>query len=377
MRILILNHEFPPVGGGGGGAARDVAFVLAERDHEVVILTAHMQGLARVEQIGRLKILRLPSLRSELHTASLPAMTAYIAAGVYAGLRLIHTWRPDVIQAHFAVPAGVLAYILSKASGIPYVITSHLGDVPGGVPEKTDRWFKWVYPFTPRIWKDAARVVAVSEYTRELALEHYPVAMRVIPNGVDFDLIGDPSPVIHQPLRVVFSGRFVSQKNPLRVVEALDALRDLDWHCTMMGDGTLKEQVEREIARRGLENRFTLTGWLEPEQVLEQFKQSDILFMPSRIEAFPVTGVYALAVGLAIVASRVSGYMDMVEHGVNGFIYDPDDVKGMREGLRILLSRPEILKEARERSLQKAHYFDIKSVADEYESLFHEILPGA
>lgn len=374
MRILILNHEFPPVGGGGGGAARDVAFVLAERGHEVVILTAHAQGLARVEQIGRLKIIRLPSLRRELHTASLPAMLAYIAAGVYAGLRLLHTWRPDVIQAHFAVPAGALAYILSKASSIPYVITSHLGDVPGGVPEKTDRWFKWVYPFTPRIWRDAARVVAVSEYTRELALEHYPVDIGVIPNGVDFNLIGDPSPAIHQPLQIVFSGRFVSQKNPVRVVEVLDGLKDLDWHCAMLGDGILRAEVEREIAGRGLQDRFTLTGWLEPEQVLEQFKQSDILFMPSRIEAFPVTGVYALAAGLAIVASRVSGYMDMVEHGVNGFLCEADDLHEMQKSLRVLLASPKVREEAGRHSRRIARKFDIQSVTDQYEAMFMEVI---
>jgi len=61
------------------------------------------------------------------------------------------------------------------------VLTVHLGDVPKGVPDKTDRWFRWVYPFTPPIWQGAARVTAVSEYTRRLALTYYPVSPQVIP----------------------------------------------------------------------------------------------------------------------------------------------------------------------------------------------------
>lgn len=377
MRILVLNHEFPPVGGGGGEATKDVAFSLAERGYDVTILTAHVRGLPKAQVVNGVKIYRLQSMRKEMFKASFLAMAAYIWAGLWHGLWLAHSWKPDLIHAQFAVPAGALAWVLSRILRVPYIITTHLGDVPSGVPEKTDRWFRWVYPFTPRIWRDARQVIAVSEYTRELAIKHYSVDIRIIPNGVNLALIDHLEPVIHHPPQVVFSGRFVSQKNPVRVVEALDGLKYLEWRCVMLGDGELKVEVEREIEKRGLTERFTLTGWVEPKQVIEYFKQSDILFMPSHTEAFPVTGVYALGTGLAIVASRVSGYLDMVKHGVNGFIHDPDDLPGMQTGLRILLSQPERLKEARKQSLRIALGFDIESVADQYESLFREILPGA
>ena len=68
-------------------------------------------------------------------------------------MKLAREWKPDLIHVHFAVPAGALAWILRRLTGIPYVLTAHLGDVPGGVPEKTGRWFRWIYPFTPPIWK--------------------------------------------------------------------------------------------------------------------------------------------------------------------------------------------------------------------------------
>jgi len=63
MRILILNHEYPPIGGGGGQAAQDIARELTRRGHEITILTAHLKGLPLDETVENIRILRLPSLR--------------------------------------------------------------------------------------------------------------------------------------------------------------------------------------------------------------------------------------------------------------------------------------------------------------------------
>ena len=185
MKILVLIHEFPPVGGGGGRAAQDICRGLAERDHDIVVLTAHLKGLPKEEMMDGIRVLRLPSLRREAFRAALKAMGAYVLSGLWAGFRFIKRWQPDLVHVHFAVPAGALAWMLSKLTGVPYVMTVHLGDVPGGTPEKTRGWFKWVMPFTYPIWRDAKRVIAVSEFTRQLALKHYKREIEVIPNGVD------------------------------------------------------------------------------------------------------------------------------------------------------------------------------------------------
>ncbi len=52
MKILVLIHEFPPVGGGGGRAAQDICQGLTERGHEVTVLTAHLKGLPKKEVSG-------------------------------------------------------------------------------------------------------------------------------------------------------------------------------------------------------------------------------------------------------------------------------------------------------------------------------------
>lgn len=376
MRILVLNYEFPPVGGGGGRAAQDTCSGLVKRGHEVQVLTAHLKGLAHHEIINGIEVRRISSLRRIPFKADLPAMMGYIIAGFWTGLRYMRTWRPDIIHVHFAVPGGPLAWMLSKIYKVPYVITAHLGDIPGGVPQKTEKWFRWVYPFSPPIWSDAGQVVAVSEFSRKLAQEHYPVDIKVIPNGVDLTVL-DPGVVkVNKPPQLIFAGRFTPQKNPLALVRVMAQLTDLDWNFVMLGDGPLRKEVEREIAAADLQARFTLTGWVTPDEVIASFKESDILFMPSIAEGLPIVGVQALAMGLAIVGSQVGGFTELVEQGKNGYLFSPDHGEAMQRELRKLISEPEMLLEFRRHSRESAQRFGINQVVDEYIQVFEDVVSG-
>jgi glycosyltransferase involved in cell wall biosynthesis len=265
--------------------------------------------------------------------------------------------------------------MLWRFAKIPYVLTAHLGDVPGGVPQKTGRWFRLIYPFTHAIWRDAAQIAAVSEFTRQLALTQYPADIhpadiQVIPNGVDLEQL-DPGDIkVHQPPRIVFAGRFVSQKNPVWMVQTLAKLKHLDWECILLGDGPLRGEIENQIRTAGLEDRFTLTGWITPEEVIHWFTTSDLLFMPSSSEGLPVTGVQALALGLCIVASRIGGFMEIVEDGYNGYLVNADVPDNFVLPLEQILSDTQKLLSFRLASRQKAQQFDLNKVAESYENLF-------
>lgn len=372
MRILVLTHEYPPVGGGGGSVAQDLCEGLAARGHQVHVLTAAWGNLPLSDEHGGLVVQRLCSGRTQSFRAGIGAMLGYVLASAWAGLRLARRWKPDLIHVHFAVPAGAVAWLLNLLTGIPYVLTAHLGDVPGGSPEKTGGWFRWVMPFTPPIWRQAARVAAVSEFTRGLALAHYPVEIQVIPNGVDTDRVSPPGLEPHEPPTIVFAGRFVEQKNPLQIVRSLAQVAALPWRCVLIGDGALRPQVEVEIDRLGLQERFTLPGWITPAEVLEWFARSDILFMPSRTEGLPVVGVQALSMGLALVLGRAGGNIELVQEGKNGYLLNPDDTAGFVLALRSLLEDLAHLSAARRSSRALAARFDLQHVLDAYERLFAE-----
>ena len=374
MRILTIIYEFPPIGGGGGRAAYDICKELVARGHNVTVLTAHMHGLPLEEYKDGIRLIRIPSLRSESFRASFFTMLAYVLAGLWAGLRLIRLDRPDIIHTHFAVPSGALAWMLSVLTGIPYVLTAHLGDVPGGVPEKTGKWFRWLEPFTKPIWKRAKRVVAVSEFTRQLALQHYSVDIQVIPNGADVTHLAPSEIKVNTPPRLVFAGRFVYQKNPVAIVQILSQLKDLNWQCAMLGDGPMFEDVKREVGQAGMSERFDLPGWVTPEQVLEHFSKSDILFMPSFSEGLPVVGVQALAKGLAIVASKIGGFLDLVDENKNGYLIEVHDKDAFAGILRELISDKDLLFQFRAASLKKSRDFEIQKVADQYQIIFQDVV---
>ena len=302
-------------------------------------------------------------------------MGIYILAAIRAGFPLIYRWRPDIIHVHFAVPAGAAAWILSRLTGIPYVLTAHLGDIPGGVPEKTGKWFRWVFPFTKPIWREAASIVTVSEYTRSLIRQNYEIDPIVIPNGINMEMVNSVSLQVHQPPVVIFAGRFMPQKNLVELAEILALVKDLPWKCIMLGDGPLLDEIKRTIAAHNMDERFYLPGWVTTQEVLEYMAQSDLLFMPSLSEGLPVVGLQALAMGLAIVASNAGGNVDLVEPGYNGFLANIGDREVFSSVLRSLLSNRHALQNARQASRKLAYQFDIRTVVDRYESIFGGIVP--
>ncbi len=370
MQILLLTYELPPVGGGGGRVALDIAEGLSQRGHEIIIVTSHLPGLPKDEIGNGIRIIRVPSMRREAFRAGFLTMGIYILVGLWAGIRLTGRWRPDIIHAHFAVPTGVLAWVLSRIRKIPYILTAHLGDVPGGAPEKTGKWFRWVLPFTRPVWRDATRIVAVSEFTRQLAHKYYPVEIDVVHNGVDLGSLNPGKVTVQSPPRIIFAGRFMKQKNPLQIVKTLASLRDIPWECVLLGDGPLRGEIEQKISSYNMEHRFVLPGWVSPEEVIEWFSKSDILFMPSLSEGLPVVGVQALAMGLAMVVSNIGGFIDLVDEGINGFLVDEKETT-FNTYLSALIANKDYKKlyEFRKASLRKAKQFNLPHIVDQYERI--------
>ena len=374
MRILVLIHEYPPVGGGGGRVAQDLCQGLLRQGHEVHLLTMGYGDLPAQELQKGLQITRLACGRKEPFKAGISTMLRYVWKSFWYSLGEIRRWKPDLLHVHFAVPAGASAWALHLFTGIPYILTVHLGDVPDGVPEKTGRWFRWIFPFTPPIWRGAAATVAVSQFTRRLALQKYSLPIQVIPNGVDLQALQPDHLDANTPPLILFVGRFVPQKDPLQVVSSLAEVVDLPWQCAMIGDGALRPQVQAEIGRLGLQDRFHLPGWLVPEQVLEWYRKGDILFMPSLSEGLPVVGVQALAYGLALVLSDAGGNPELLEDGCNGALINGKNPQDYAPALRKLLSDPQALTLARQASREIAACFDLQEIVKKYADLFQGIV---
>jgi len=368
VKILVLCYEYPPVGGGGGRVAAQIAAELVRKGHRVRVLTAGLKHLRKREIIDGVEILRIESYRRREDTCSVAEMGLYLATSWFPALRIAREFQPDVIHAHFAVPTGVLAWWLGWMLRCPYVLTAHLGDVPGGVPEQTSHLFALVDPGARRIWRSAKCVTAVSGYVTALAEKAYGIKARTIPNGVP--PLGKAELRVNPRPKVLFVGRLSVQKNSLLAVQALALVREFDWDFEVIGEGPLGDAMREEARRLGIENRTTFSGWLDGTEVARRMDDSDVLLMTSLHEGLPMVAVEALQHGLAIVGSEIGGMRDVVDE-TNGFLcaLNPE---AFAQKLREILSNPALLENLRRASLIKAHTFDLSQIVGAYEQVLLE-----
>jgi glycosyltransferase involved in cell wall biosynthesis len=370
MRILVLNYEFPPIGGGGGRFSADLCRHLARFGHEVRVQTSRFRGLPAWEVHEGYEIFRTWSGRSQAHTCTVPEMAYYLAANLIPTLRQATSWRPQVINVHFAVPTGVLAWIIRRTVGTPYVLSAQLGDVPGGVPVQTDHLFRWVKPFTVPIWRDAAAATVPSGEVADLVQRAYNLSAHVVPNGVELEALNPQPPEVHTPVRLVFVGRFSPQKNLVFLLEVLGNLKDLDWRLDLVGDGPLRGELEDLSRSQDLAARVHFHGWVTPEAATAVMRESDILIMPSLSEGLPLVGLQALGLGLALATSDHRSMKDLVQDGVNGFTGPANDAEAFARRLRDLLANPPELLAMKRASLEIAPRFEAGRVARQMEKLF-------
>jgi glycosyltransferase involved in cell wall biosynthesis len=254
-----------------------------------------------------------------------------------------------------------------QATGIPYVLTAHLGDVPGGAPEQTDHLFRIVRPFTVPIWRDAASITAVSSHVAALAGTAYGAHAEIILNGTEWRS-GSPPPA--DPgglLRLVFVGRMSVQKNPLFLAGVLAAMQAANWRMTFVGDGPLRAELEESLRAKGLSEKCEFRGWLDSAAVQDCLRQNDILLMPSLSEGLPVAGIEAVARGVAVAGSNIPGLRDIVADGDNGWSLPLGSAQAWAETLDSAASDAADLQRRKEASLRLAARFDLATITDAYE----------
>ncbi len=367
MKILTLCYEYPPIGGGGGRLAHAVAAALVGRGHAVRVITAAMRDLPAREQRDGVEIFRVRGLRARRDACSVAEMGAYVATAFFSAWGQLRAWRPDVMHAHFAVPTGALAWPLRWITGTPYVLTVHLGDLPGGNPDQTDHLFRVLNPFIRPIWQHAAAVTASSTFAADLARTAYGFSPQIILNGVSMEGLLDAAPEPSAVRQLVAVGRFNPQKNFPWMLEMLGTLAGRsDWHLTLVGDGPQHAEITAAIERHNLAQRVTLAGWVSEVRLREILRASDIFLMPSTSEGNPLAAIEALKAGLAIVGSDIGGLADLISHGENGLRLGLGAASDFASELAALLDDPATLHAMKSRSLARARHFDITAIADAF-----------
>jgi glycosyltransferase involved in cell wall biosynthesis len=225
--------------------------------------------------------------------------------------------RPDVVYAHFLVPAGLIAALAQRA---PLVLTAHGQDVAnvGRIPG-----FRAATRFAVR---RAAAVVAVSDYLRRELEAKIPQAhgkTEVVDCGVDlarFSVLPAPD----GPPAFLCVGTLTERKNVVRLAGAFAHVGE--GTLTFVGDGPLRAELE---GRPGVR----LVGSVAHTEIPEHLARAGVVCQPSLVEPFGQSLLEAMACGRSVVATRVGGPPEFVPEDA-GVLVDPLDERSIAEGLR-------------------------------------------
>jgi glycosyltransferase involved in cell wall biosynthesis len=234
--------------------------------------------------------------------------------------------RPDVIWGHFLAPAGAIAAVASRASGVPLVLMAHGRDVRnvGVIPG--------IRAATRFALRRANALIVNSGYLgRELAerIGGLPPT-EVIDLGVDTERFSPAPRAEGEGPRFVFVGTLDERKNVVRLAEAFRLVGR--GSLTLVGDGPLRGSVE------GLAG-VTVTGRIPNSQVPGHVRAADVLCLPSLIEPFGQVLLEAMACGRPVVATGVGGPPEFVPEG-GGEIVDPEDVDAIAAGMERAAALP-------------------------------------
>jgi glycosyltransferase involved in cell wall biosynthesis len=375
MKILFINSEHPPIGGGAGNASANIARLLARMGNDGLLLTSRFEKLPQVETCDNLKILRIPALRRYVDRSTASEQFSFMVSASYQALKLTNRSKPDVTLAFFGLPSGAAALLLKLVKGIPYVVSLRGGDVPGFRPYDFRRLHKIAAPLLHIIWDNASAVVTNSKGLYQLAAAFDPtIDITIIPNGVDLERFSAPERS-WTPANILSVGRVVYQKGLDIALQALAGLKDLEWEWRIAGDGPQLPRLQAMIEENGLKDRVHFLGWLKTDELKKQYREATLFLFPSRHEGMPNAVLEAMACGLPVAATRVAGNEELVIDGETGVLVPGEDVEGLREALRPLLTQASMRKKMGGAGRQRVEAsFSWTRIAEEYRSILEKAI---
>ena len=326
MKFLLVNHEYPPVGGGAATASQAIASNLTDRGHGVVVVTTHHGKLPSYSTEEGVIVYRLKCIRKCIDRSNVFEMLSFVMAAFFRLPFILAKHQPDALIIFFSLPSGPLGLVAKIFAKLPYVISLRGGDVPGLVPE-LDSLHKVLAPLRRVVLRHARAVIANSEGLGKLseAADSYPV--RVIPNGVDTEFFRpgsarSPSSAANDALRVLFVGRFQEQKNLEVLLQQLARFPSGSFELHLVGNGPLETRLRALADQLEIGELITWHGWLPRLALPKVYQSADCLVNPSLYEGMPNVVLEAMASGLPVIASNISGHEALALNGETGIIFD-------------------------------------------------------
>ncbi len=317
-----------------------VARVLAP----LVVLPASVRRHAREFAERHARLLRAAPLR---YAATLAFALGRGQRGLHDFMRagwLAVQLRDDGVEhlhSHFISAPADIAELVSRLSALPFSVSAHAKDIYLSDPADLQRKLL------------AARfTVTCTEFNRQVLAAIAPGApVHRMYHGVDHALF---HPTLRAPAPdlalIVSVGRLRAKKGLDTLIDACALLRRRGqaFACEIVGYGEEQARLQAQIERLGLTDQVRLVGKLAREQVIARYARAAVYVQPSRIAAdgdrdgIPNVLLEAMAMGLPVVATRVSGIPELVGDGFNGLLVQADAPAALADAITRLLSQPAL-----------------------------------
>lgn len=361
MRVLMYGWEFPPIQSGGlGVACQGIVEGLLSHNHAVflvlpktspamqmyspelfkVLSAGESEGLVEIEQIAT--GLYSPYATSDsAYWENLKNMLKEEPEAIYSKNMLEEVYRyaakaaahakkvpHDIIHTHdwLTTEAGIHA---KKISGKPHVMHVHATefDRSGENPNQA------VYDLERRGMEHADRVIAVSQRTKEMLIEHYGIKewkIDVVHNAVkpNFSTYHKSHHINPTDKVVLFLGRMTMQKGPdyfLQMAKkVIDHMKRVKF--VMAGDGDMMDQIIRMSINLGIEKHVLFSGFLKGDEIARAYSEADLYVMPSVSEPFGITPLEAIRHGTPVLISKQSGISEVIRNALRVDFWDVDEM---------------------------------------------------
>lgn len=271
----------------------------------------------------------------------------------FALMRLVRLLRREgvtILQTHGA-RANFYGRVAGWLAGVPIVVSTvhnSIGDY------EVSRLKRWIYTSALRVtlpW--AHRIICVSEAIRRDVLRNNPAAASLVEtvyNGIDRrQLVSTRDRAAMRralavgdgPLVVVVA-RLTPPKGHRYLIDAIALLRQR-WptlYCVCVGEGELQESLQAYAVVKGMVDRCWFVG--ATNCVADWYEAADVVVLPSLSEGFPFVVLEALAMAKPLVATKVNGVPEAIEHGQTGLLVDPRDAEGLARAIEVVLEQPEL-----------------------------------
>lgn len=187
-------------------------------------------------------------------------------------------------------------------------------------------------------------IVCISKFHRNFYIKHGadPAKLIIAYCGIDTSLFQPKKSTYHSgPIHIISAARLVEKKGLIYLIDACHRLKsELDFRCTIAGDGPLLAELKKLIARQGLSDQINLTGKpLLQEEITDFMASGDIYCLPcvwaqdGDVDGLPQMLMEAMACAVPVISTRLVGIPDLVKDGYSGLLVAPNNSQALASAI--------------------------------------------